>query len=210
MYRVALLALVTLTMLPNSSAADTVFFRGGAGQIGQVTGTVVTNTNEQVEVLQHDGTRLTIPRSQVFQVTFDQTGTPSPDQHQAAPRPSYLQPTAAPNNASSRHTYREPSHAFLWSLLVPGGGQFYNGDFASGLLCLGGAVVGASMILSADPLSPSYYESVGTGQTILFAASLSSLLEAPFGAISYNRKHGLAAGVGVSEHGPQLAIAVQF
>jgi hypothetical protein len=51
-------------------------------------------------------------------------------------------PTSRGVAAIDHRREREPAEALVWSLLVPGGGQVYNGDYGKGVLFFGANVAG--------------------------------------------------------------------
>jgi len=124
--------------------------------------------------------------------------------------------------------------AFVLSLLIPGGGQFYNGQGGKGAIMLGLSVVGAALIISGsegDPYYDYYRDSnsgdetkTGLGAFLLVGSALWSLIDAPISASAINRKNGYASGVEISngvfvdvglknkdkQHTPYLQASINF
>jgi TM2 domain-containing membrane protein YozV len=103
------------------------------------------------------------------------------------------------NPSLKYQTKRQPGLAFLWSFLLPGGGQYYNKQYGKGAVMTGiyvGSIIG---LLTTDQYSyDDYYykdESTNTTYTIftitLLANSLWSMIDAPISAGNINRKHQL-------------------
>ncbi|MEW6051132.1 MAG: hypothetical protein AB1644_08755 [Candidatus Zixiibacteriota bacterium] len=105
---------------------------------------------------------------------------------------------------------KSPGSALLYSILVPGGGQLYNGETGKGLLQMGAAVVGVVLFISYLPSSDfvrddyywasyGYYTDEGSavlsygGLAVALGASVWSIIDAPKGARRYNERHGLVS-----------------
>jgi len=98
--------------------------------------------------------------------------------------------------------YRNPGTALLLSVLVPGGGQFYNGQYGKSLLMLGiDAVAFAAISTYGYSTYTSYYgyyssteptEVFYIGMAAILANSLWSIVDASKSAKAINRKNGLA------------------
>ncbi|MDR1342700.1 MAG: hypothetical protein LBK18_05530 [Prevotellaceae bacterium] len=98
---------------------------------------------------------------------------------------------------------RSPGLSFLFSLLVPGAGQFYNGQYVKGGIMAGvwiGSIIGINAS-SAESYSSSsynnyYYEDTGNEEAVaIFAVLLAadyiwSIIDAPVCAKRVNRKNG--------------------
>lgn len=80
--------------------------------------------------------------------------------------------------------YRSPGGAFLWSLLIVGGGQIYNGQWGKGLLMMGLDVAAYVMIFSGVD------EVVLTGAVMAIVLPIWSMVDAPLTAAAMNRKAG--------------------
>ena len=97
--------------------------------------------------------------------------------------------------------------AFLLSLLITGGGQFYNGEAVKGGMMLGMSVLGFVLVVSSSE-SGGYnpYGSSGSqsytvaGATLLLGSVLWSLIDAPISSARINRENGLASLYRVSDN----------
>ena len=94
-------------------------------------------------------------------------------------------------------TYRSPSTAALFSVLVPGGGQFYNGQTGKGVLMLGVAVASWGVAISGINLMN--YENDGSylllyiaGLAGVVGTSIWSIADASNTAKALNFKNGLS------------------
>lgn len=100
---------------------------------------------------------------------------------------------------------KEPAVAFLLSLIVPGAGQFYNGENGKGALLLGTAAVGLTLFFAFEPLydekyNPETFEWEDTGSPeiaypglgLAIAAGLWSMIDAPMNASRINSENGWA------------------
>ena len=105
---------------------------------------------------------------------------------------------------------KSPSSARLYSILMPGAGQLYNGETSKGLIQMGAAVVGVALFVVYLPSSKFvrddyYWASYGYwtdegnatlsygGLAVALGASVWSIIDAPKGARRYNERHGLAS-----------------
>jgi hypothetical protein len=182
-----------------AEAVDVVYV-WGEGAVQRVEGKIISETpGEGVRIRTVDGRDLTFAPADVANVVRERARMDVPEatsggSREPDPQMRSLSQQAEPG-MSPPPRYREPAVAFLCSLLVPGGGQFYNGDATSGALLLGGAMVGIAMVASADPSSTDFYADVGLGQSLVFASALTSLIMAPIDASRMNRKNGFHARV---------------
>lgn len=85
-----------------------------------------------------------------------------------------------------------PGIAFTRSLIVPGLGQMYNGEFGKGVVLFTGAIAGILGATLGTYYCPSKYESlVGWGSVALLGGCyFYSLIDAPIVAMRWNRQHG--------------------
>ncbi|MFH1841942.1 MAG: hypothetical protein ABIF77_01945 [bacterium] len=110
---------------------------------------------------------------------------------------------------SGAASYRNPGTARLYSFLLAGGGQFYNGDTKKGLLQLAMSVTGIYLAVTNFPseewvrddyywASYGYWRSYGNetlaygGLALALGASVWSILDAGGGAQRANERNGLA------------------
>ena len=99
---------------------------------------------------------------------------------------------------AQEYKYREPGTALLWSLLITGGGQIYNGQIAKGLVMLGAEVVAlAVMSLSETP-------EIG----IAIAIPIWSMVDAYSTAKRLNKERGLT--IEFKNDGILLAYRIKF
>jgi len=97
--------------------------------------------------------------------------------------------------------------AFILSLLITGGGQFYNGETGKGVAMLGMGIVGIALVISGTESTNdgySYESSESEGQVTLGAmlwlgAALWSVIDAPISSARINRENGFASLYRVSD-----------
>jgi TM2 domain-containing membrane protein YozV len=106
--------------------------------------------------------------------------------------------------------FKNPGTARIYSIVIPGGGQFYNGETSKGLLHLGAAVVGYTMFAVFFPYEEFvrddyYWASYGTWQSrgnatlaygglaLALGSTVWSIIDAPNGARRFNEQNGLAS-----------------
>ena len=90
---------------------------------------------------------------------------------------------------------KEPVQACVFSLLLPGGGQFYNGEAVKGVFMLGSVAVGSMILLSeieGARLWTADEDIVTAGFVIIAGAWLWSMVDAPLSASRINRENGWA------------------
>lgn len=108
------------------------------------------------------------------------------------------------HNAYSDVTRKNPGAAFLWSFILPGGGQFYNGQTEKALVMLGLNITGWVCAISAlndYSYESSYYHDydVWDGESLFYvsmfvltANAVWSMIDAPLSANKINRNNGLS------------------
>ncbi len=102
------------------------------------------------------------------------------------------------NSASKRQiTKKNGGVAFLWSLLIPGGGQFYNGENGKGAFMLGMSTVGFFILLRER--SQRANTSDNMGEMLIVGGSLWSLIDAPISSARINRDNYLASAYRISD-----------
>jgi TM2 domain-containing membrane protein YozV len=97
---------------------------------------------------------------------------------------SETQPQFNPN-----YQYRNPGLAWFFSYLLPGGGQFYNGDIGKGVGFLVSGIVGYSVMAYGFVIA-AFDGGIGIfiiGACIGVGASIWSQIDAPHSAIAKNR-----------------------
>lgn len=105
-----------------------------------------------------------------------------------------------PLTDSTRYKFRKPELALLYSLLLPGGGQFYNGQKKKGVILLSSAAIGVALILTSfggvDTGTFSELIVVNEANFIIgiglaYGAWFYSWIDAPMVAHKLNRRHGI-------------------
>jgi TM2 domain-containing membrane protein YozV len=153
-------AWLTLTSLlvGNANATDIVYVWGG-GSIERLEGTIVSEApGGTLRLRTSDGREIEIPPQAVANVVRDPNSSDSDTLRSGLTSPESAD---APRGATvPPPRYREPSVAFLCSLLVPGGGQFYNGQGGAGAFLLAGALVGVVLVANANPYAADFDQNV--------------------------------------------------
>lgn len=142
----------------------------------------------------------------------------------------YTQPTYQaqyqPQVASNRPGKKSVGAAFLLSFLIPGGGQFYNGEGGKGAVMLLGAIVGAGMIARGQEINSEVIVTetragaftytdvsqsqegdglIATGAILLLGSALWSMIDAPIAAGKINQRNGYAHMIQLKNAGLDLA-----
>lgn len=204
----SLLVATSCLWAQTTNGASTVYLKDGR----TVTGTILGDlSGESVKVRTDDGSILVFQMSEVNRisdVSSDQpmiSGTSTPPSQVMQTQPTGSQPPMA-----AQFTRKDPSSALLYSILLTGGGQFYNGDASKGLIQLGGTVLGLILFVAYFPESDwvaddYYWASYGyeteSGDEFLSYGGLAlalgmkvwSLIDAPSGARKFNERHGLVS-----------------
>lgn len=113
--------------------------------------------------------------------------------------------------ATAKAHSNSPNTARLYSIFLPGGGQFYNGETGKGLAFLGAAVLGYTLFATNIPSTDFhydpdyYYASYGYwydegnaalcygGLALALGATVWSAIDAPKGALRHNQRLGVAS-----------------
>lgn len=114
-----------------------------------------------------------------------------------------MAPTAMPQMAQEK----SPGLAFLLSFLVPGLGQFYNGQYGKGAGMLAGSVVGG--VLVSQTWVDCWEDDVDCGEwtagaVLLVGSWVWSMIDAPVSARAINRRAG--AGGMALDIGPRFEV----
>ena len=201
MKKLVILLVIFIPLL--GSAQDNIIFKNGS----EVQAKVIEISPEIVKYKRFDnleGPDYTVYRREVFMVQFE-NGTSevlSPIDFTQA-----LSTGVAGESSSSAKVakHRSPGLALLFSALVPGGGQYYNGDYWKGGIMSGLWMTGLVIAGSATN-SYYYYYAEGTpyytggyydayneqyfvGSAVVFGSWLWSVIDAPIKAASINRKN---------------------
>jgi hypothetical protein len=107
----------------------------------------------------------------------------------------------------------------LFSFILPGGGQYYNGEYGKGAIMTGAAVAGVVLILAAGyeeefVANDYYYASYGYWETkatpwlsvgigLCAAASIWSMIDAPLSAKKINERIGLSDNMHMFKYGSE-------
>jgi len=190
--------LVSLTAGParsdeNDAAAATedVVYVYRDGLIQGVHGDVLAEGRDgSVVIRTEDGVEMRFPGSRVARVERDVAVRPeSPPTPRANTRSA---PRAEPQVYRRPADYRDPSTALLFSMLVPGGGQFYNGEVGKGMLALGGTIGGIVMFAANYPVAGYGVAESGNagaslaGLGIVLVTGIWSMVDAPQSARRIN------------------------
>lgn len=94
---------------------------------------------------------------------------------------------------------KDPWLAFYLSLLIPGGGQFYNGQHSKGVAQLGGSILGIGLVVSALEDNYEIYgiivdpddddRAAVSGLLLFFGSYLWSIIDAPISANRINQQN---------------------
>ncbi len=110
-----------------------------------------------------------------------------------------------PSKSRSRLGRKNGGTAFVLSLLVPGGGQFYNGESGKGIAMLSTCVLGVILLSSSGSSSDSYYQTTepgglaGFGVLLMLGGSLWSIIDAPISSARINQENTLASGFRITD-----------
>jgi TM2 domain-containing membrane protein YozV len=188
-----LAALVLAFVLPYHSAAqgqneDVVYLKNG----GVIRGVIIEQVpGVSLKIKTHDGNVFVYAMKDVQKMTKE-----------------------APVEGSTSSTVSEksPLLAFVLSFILPGGGQYYNGDIGKGVIMTGAAAAGIATMLAAGTESVwhkdntgYYYASYGywvdqtttwyyVGAGVAAAASLWSWIDAPISASRINDERAKSYG----------------
>lgn len=196
------------TSAQTTNGVSTLYLKDGR----TVTGTIVGDlAGESVKVRTDDGSILVFQMSEVNRISeassagVAMAGSDTPPTAIDQSQPVVTQPPA-----TIQYSRKEPSSALLYSILLAGGGQFYNGDVTKGLIQLGGSILGLALFIAYFPetgwVSDDYYwASYGYetesgdeflaygGLALVLGMKVWSLIDAPSGARKYNERHGLVS-----------------
>lgn len=117
----------------------------------------------------------------------------------------------APYPPAMHYNYRdykrkEPAVSFLFSLLIPGGGQYYNGQYGKGAVMTGICIGSLAMIIAGAVETEEWYGNgyyhysnrsdalIGIGAAIYFGNYLWSLIDAPIVSNRINKMTRIQLG----------------
>jgi hypothetical protein len=101
---------------------------------------------------------------------------------------------------------KAPAAALALSVLIPGAGQAYNGDWGKAALIIGGELVAAALIVSGVSCADNSNDCPNLTIGLLMAAgfTIGSWIDAPLSARKINRR--IELGAATAEVGAQLRI----
>lgn len=170
-----LIAVCTCGCLMAQSTRDVVYLKNG----GVVKGMIIEQIpNQSLKIETGDGSVFVYLMSEIEKIAKEQVTTTNNNR--------------SGNYSNSTVGYRNPTTAWAYSFLIPGGGQFYNGETGKGVAMLGiyaGSV--GCFILGLDVYPLSYVGLVG-----MLATAIWTQVDAPTSANRINRQNGLALALG--------------
>lgn len=174
-----LIAVCTCGCLMAQSTRDVVYLKNG----GVVKGTIIEQVpNQSLKIETSDGSVFVYQMSDIEKIGKEQvtaTNNNNANNNYDNNRPD--------NNPSSMVGYKNPTTAWALSFLIPGGGQFYNGETGKGALMLGSYVVSAGVF---------WFVSWPIGAAGMLATAIWTQVDAPMSANRINRQNGLALALG--------------
>ena len=177
-------------IVPIAVAHADVLYVQGDGSIRKVYGTIThEDPGKMVGIRTADGKELEFRASDVLTILRNSEDT----------SPSLDTPAFHPSFATEGH--KSPTTALVLSVLIPGAGQFYNGQPGKGVVQLVGAVGGLALGIANMPTEVNVgFASVKTGNAglsaagfgVALAACVWSIVDAPTSASKINHQLGLA------------------
>lgn len=161
-------------------AQDRITLRNGSEEVVKIT--EVTPT--QIKYRKYDninGPIFTKNKSEIFMIVYEN-----------GDKDVFQNVVPSQNVSAEGYGYKSPGTAMLLSILIPGGGQYYNGDYIKGGIMTGAWVGGAVMMFSGAGYY--YYGGSGlvtAGSLIVVGSYVWSVIDAPMGANKYNNSLGL-------------------
>ena len=149
---------------------DVVYLKNG----GIVKGTIIEQTpGQSLKIQTNDGSVFVYNMSDIEKIAKEQVSTPTTNNSN----------NYSNNNYSTTVGYKNPTTAWALSFLIPGGGQFYNGESGKGVAFLGGYAASAAIF---------WFVSWPIGLTGMLATSIWSQIDAPTTANRLNRMNSLS------------------
>ena len=167
-------------------------FKDGFVEVGTIVGYI---KGYSITLMGDDGIGRTYQTSDISQIRPAQKQF---RQWQNVPQQNFYQPQQQYEPQYNRPGKKNGGTALVLSLLVVGGGQFYNGEVGKGLLMLTGAVIGVGLISSSQGM---YYtqeelDQAKSRQTLgallWLGSALWSVIDAPISSNRINRQNGYA------------------
>ena len=190
------LCLCAFTIKAQQNLEDVVTLKNGS----IIRGTIVEQIpNKTLKIKTKDGSVFVYNISEVEKMTREEIVNNNGNQYQNQNQNQYQnQYQNGYNNQPNIYNpkYKNPGTALLWSLLIPGGGQFYNGEAGKGILMLGMSVgfdvlsaIGSSMYVYDYSSGGILLELVGLAGVI--GTSIWSMVDASNSAKKLNFQNGL-------------------
>ena len=120
----------------------------------------------------------------------------------------YQQPQLGNQQGKPTGKYKSPSLAWTLSFLVPGVGQFYNGQPVKGVVFLTSNIVGYSL-LTSSMLGKNYSEDNAAFAAIVVVSWVWSQIDAPINAKKKNRANGFVS-CDLGNGGAYLALEPEY
>lgn len=176
------LFVIALSVKAQQNFEDVVYLKNGSIIHGVI---IEQIPNQSIKIQTKDGNVFVYTISEVQKMTKEQVA------------PTY---TVTPKyQPSVNPQYKNPNSAMLWSLLLTGGGQFYNGENSKAIIMLGANVVSWGCYFIGAPYydnyNGDYYEPSALyylGIVGILGTGIWSVLDASNSAKVINRKNGLA------------------
>lgn len=186
------MAAVSIAQGQNSKREDVIYLRNGDVVRGELVG---SNAGETLRIQVDDSNILLYDISEVSKISKeDRVNIPT---------------TLSQDHSVLAAERKNPGTAFLFSFLLPGGGQFYNGESKKGLIQLGMAFTGVMLAYTYWPdyewvrddyywASYGYTREYGNetlmygGLALYLGGAIWSMIDAPLSASRINRENGLA------------------
>jgi len=166
-----ILAMPSVTLCRSGDMQDVVYLKNGS----IIRGIIVEQIpQESIRIQTVDGSVIVYGMNEIARITREKSHVTRP--------------------SASVHSKKHPVLAWFVSLLLPGGGQFYNGEVGKGALMLGAFTVGYVLALSS--LDDDTWENDGpdvsaqAGAIIALGTWLWSMIDAPVSASKINRENG--------------------
>jgi len=183
-----LMCLCAFTIKAQQNYEDVVFLKNGS----IIRGTIVEQIpNQSLKIKTKDGSVFVYNISEVEKMTKEEIVNNNGNQYQN--RYNNQLNIYNPN-------YKNPGTALLWSLLIPGGGQFYNGQTGKGILMLGVSVASWGVYVVGAAVAANSYDDSGAAVGLLLdlaglagviGTSIWSMVDASNSAKRLNMQNGL-------------------
>lgn len=177
---IVILVAICVSVMPSRGLAqdgelqDVVYLKNGSVVRGIIFEQVPL---EKLKIRTADGSIFVFQMSEIERITREAPVTPEP--------------------VGPMKSKKDPALACLFSFLLPGTGQFYNGEVGKGAIMLGVSLAGATLMLYSlgDDLwnDDRSDDNAAFGAVLLLGAWAWSVIDAPISASRINRENGLAS-----------------